>query len=427
MMLVGVIAIPAGLSGQLAAPDREASAAAEAPWPMFGRTARHEGRTPVVGVQSGTLAWTFETSPTELGANSPIVGADGAVYVADAAGLTALSATGSLLWRYQPGDRVKVPALGADGRIYVGSRTGLAALEPDGTVAWTYQMGFTFGPVVAPDGTIYVIAVGLLRPSSIGGEAVYALKPDGTLRWRQPVPGASGTPALGPAGTVYVTNRRTECNGEDCFCLGRLLALDPTTGRSRRVFSNPVGCFTTPPVVGGEGSDETVFVATEWGRSLYAILPGDPDTGGELKWKYDVDGFIASPPALGGAGTVYVPSGDGLVYAIRTDGTLAWRYETEGHGGPGEGSLGMTSSAVVGGDGTVYVASQDSYVYALTPDGTLKWRYQTKGEPGERGVIQTSPAISGDGSLYISGWIGNPQPKKYLLYAFGPAPGLAPQ
>ena len=111
ILLIGVIALPAGLSGQSAAPDREASAVAEAPWPMFGRTARHEGRTPVVGVQSGVLAWTFETDRTELGATSPIVGADGALYIADAAGLTAVSATGSLLWHYRPGGRASVPAL----------------------------------------------------------------------------------------------------------------------------------------------------------------------------------------------------------------------------------------------------------------------------------------------------------------------------
>jgi outer membrane protein assembly factor BamB len=61
-------------------------------------------------------------------------------------------------------------------------------------------------------------------------------------------------------------------------------------------------------------------------------------------------------------------------------------------------------------------------VYALNSDGTLKWSHQTVGGSGERSVIQTSPAIGGDGTLYISGWIGDPQPTMFFLYAFGPAP-----
>jgi outer membrane protein assembly factor BamB len=381
---------------------------------MFGRTARHEGRTPVVGPQSAALAWTYETDDTGLGARSPVVGTDGTLYVVDAAGLTALSPAGTLLWRFQPGGAVSVPALGSDGTIYVGSPVGLAALAPAGSVAWTYPSGATGGATVAPNGTVYAIG---------SGPAVYALLPDGTLQWRQEVPGVFGMPALGPAGILYVTGSREACNIEFCVSFGRIFALDPATGRSRVVYSNlATGVFTSPPVVGGDG---TIYVGTDPDLSAAALFAIRPSGG--RKWRRKVGGFIESPPALGADGTVYVAGGDGFVYAIRPNGRLAWRYETEGVGGPGQGSLGMTSSPVVGGDGTIYVGSQDGFVYAIDPSGTLKWRHQTTGGPGETSVIQTSPAIGGDGTIYLSGWIGDPQPKRYLLYAFGPAAGLAPR
>jgi outer membrane protein assembly factor BamB len=71
----------------------------------------------------------------------------------------------------------------------------------------------------------------------------------------------------------------------------------------------------------------------------------------------------------------------------------------------------------VGGDGTIYIGGQDGYVYALDPAGTLKWEHQTGT------VIQTSPAIGPDGTLYLSGW-QNVTIGPWILFAFGPGPGV---
>jgi len=40
-----------------------------------------------------------------------------------------------------------------------------------------------------------------------------------------------------------------------------------------------------------------------------------------------------------------------------------------------------------GNDGTVYVGPSDTYVYALNPDGSLKWKYQTDG------IVSFSPVV----------------------------------
>lgn len=411
VLLFSIVALTASLAVQ-GAVCAAAAEAQNALWPMFGRTAQHEGRSPVVGAQSAALAWSLEIGDTGMGASSPIVDASGTLYVTDTTGLTALTPGGVPLWNYRPGGTLSMPALGADGAIFLGTSAGLTALTAAGTPAWIYPSGQTGGPVVAQDGTVFAVG---------DGPAVYALRPGGALLWRRPLPGIYGVPALGPAGAVYVNGFYKLCGIEGCVPFGRLFTLDPATGRPRLVFANrSVGYFTSPPVVIPDG---TIFVGTGLGALVPALYAIRPD--GKLLWRHPVGGFILSPPAIGTDGTLYVGAGDGFLYALRSDGSRDWRYETEGVGGPGEGSLGMTSSPVVGGDGTIYVGSQDGFVYALDRYGFLKWRHHIAGGTGERAVIQSSPAIGWGGTLYIAGWIDNPQPTRCILFAFGPDPPAA--
>jgi len=81
--------------------------------------------------------------------------------------------------------------------------------------------------------------------------------------------------------------------------------------------------------------------------------------------------IICSSPAVGDDGTVYIGSWDTCLYAVHPDGTIKWKYRTNG---------GIASSPAVGDDGTVYVGSYDRYVHAVNPDGTLKWKVETWSE-----------------------------------------------
>lgn len=394
------------------APADEAAQAAlilGVPWPMVGRTAGHTGRSPVVGAQRAALRWSRPTAESGLRDGSPIIGRDGTLFVAEATVLTAFSPAGAPLWKYQPGANLSVPALGLGGTILVGSGAGLVALARDGTHVWTYPSGATATPVVALDGSIYAVG---------SGPAVYALRPNGTLRWQRALPGIRGMPSVGPDDTVYVIGVRQQCTIDVCFQFGQLFALDPNTGGPRLVYDHAAGGSIAAPAV--IGMDGTIYLAAgDFGPSaIVALRPG-----GSVKWARRVGGGFLSAPALGWDGKIYAGSLDGYVYALRRDGSVAWRFRTEGVGGPGEGSLGVTSSPAIGGDGTVYVGSQDGFLYALYPHGILKWRHETRGDPGERTSIQSSPAIGPDGTVYISGWIGNPQPVRGVLYAFGPGPG----
>jgi len=96
--------------------------------------------------------------------------------------------------------------------------------------------------------------------------------------------------------------------------------------------------------------------------------------------------FLAPIPADFAAGyTARTPvrHGDGEV-AAAAPGTLKWAYVT---GGP------ITASPAIGGDGTIYVGSYDNKLYAVNPKGTFKWSYGT-------GIITMGVSIGPDGTIY---------------------------
>ncbi|MCE5250441.1 PQQ-binding-like beta-propeller repeat protein, partial [bacterium] len=111
-----------------------------------------------------------------------------------------------------------------------------------------------------------------------------------------------------------------------------------------------------------------------------------------VKWKYRTGGNIfESSPVIGSDGTVYVESNDSYLNAVKSDGTLKWKFQT--------GQAGMSAgyaSPAIGADGTVYVGSEDKYLYAVTSDGTLKWKFQAGGS-----LYASSPAIGSDGTVYV--------------------------
>ena len=91
------------------------------------------------------------------------------------------------------------PAIGTDGTIYVGSWMGyLYALNPNGTLKWRFQTGDSLAssPAIGADGTIYV---------GSSDNYIYALNPDGKLKWNyQTGDNVASSPAIGADGTVYI-------------------------------------------------------------------------------------------------------------------------------------------------------------------------------------------------------------------------------
>jgi outer membrane protein assembly factor BamB len=351
------------------------------------------------------------------------------------------------------------PAIGADGTIYFATgvlfynTTGsLHAAKPDGTLKWSYALENSSddnniwtadnngaSPAIGPDGTVYLVD---------HRNVVYAVNPDGTEKWKRKAPLESDgawhvgqkTPALAADGTLYV-------------CAGlTLYALDPDDGTITWSVPNLRGgnvCATSVSVAG----DGTIYVVSNDG--LYAINPNGtfkwpapflltyndeksysapaigPDgtvyfgaerypegylyavkSDGTLKWRYTVPGkrCVRASPAIGIDGTVYVttkaywddtapePRQPALCLAFNPDGTLKWSYEiTASDWIPV--AQDSYSSPAIGADGTIYFGAETTFIYALNADGTLKWK-----ENFNNGINWSSPAIIADGTLYLGGF-----------------------
>jgi len=226
-------------------------------------------------------------------------------------------------WRFPAGNWCHgSPSIGPDGTIYFGSHDFyLYAVNPNGTLKWKYDAEDVVGdfgshPAIADDGTIYF--------GTKYGSWIQAVNPDGTSKWKYQVPEIDTSITIDDNGIIYYGHR-------------------------------------------GNGVD--------------ARYPN-----GTLKWRYETDGCVMSTPAIDENDIVYFGSHDHNIYAIYPNGTLKWRYKT-GHW--------VHGSPTIAPDGTIYCGSDDEYVYALYPNGTLKWKTNIES------CMRCSPSLDKEGNLYF--------------------------
>ena len=116
-------------------------------------------------------------------------------------------------WVFNPDGAISYsPAIGEDKTLYFGDSDGVFyAVGQDGIERWRFNISGrvnTGTPVIAPDGSIYV-----LFSDGSGDERLYALASDGTLKWTFRVGLGSTAPVVGADGTVYITtNTMTALN-----------------------------------------------------------------------------------------------------------------------------------------------------------------------------------------------------------------------
>jgi outer membrane protein assembly factor BamB len=287
------------------------------------------------------------------------------------------------IWRFQiaAGQVTSLyssPAIGPDGTIYVGSYdSALYAVNPNGTLKWRYltQASVRSSPAIGADGTVYF---------GSDDNHLYALNPDdGTVKWSYLTSGNVQTaPAIAVDGTVYVGSYDN-----------RLYALNPDGTLKWSFLAG--GKVTSSPAIAADG---IIYFGSD-DHCFYALNPD-----GTQKWNLDLTGHVNyASAAIGSDGTIYCGSDLNRLtenfYALNPDGTRRWSY-TAGRN--------VRSSPAVAADGTIYIGTDRSNVYALNPDGSLKWSYQTDGD-----IIYSSPAIGSDGTVYVGS-------QDNFLYALNP-------
>ncbi len=368
--------------GSTATQGSSMSVTSQSPWPKFRNNLQSTGLSAIVATSTtGALEWSYTT---ENDVYSPVIAADGTIYVASDNGyasqgyIYALSHNGGLDWSYQAYSGSTLwtnpcPTVGADGTIYIQFHAALYALNPAGTTKWslgTGNWGSSEGTAIGPDGTIYI---------GFGNNKLYAITPtttQGLVKWTYPTGNQIfSTPSIGVNGTIYV--------GSDD---GNIYAITPTGGLK---WSYTTGSsIDSSPAIGADG---TIYVGSQ-DHYIYAI-----NQDGTLKWRYATASPVESSPAIGSDGTIYIGGDDAYMYAFNPDGTVKW-----------QDYLGASidySTPAIGTDGTIYVGDVNGIFYAFNPDGTVKWSYPTGGP------IVSSPAIGADGTVYIGSDDGH-------LYAF---------
>lgn len=201
----------------------------------------------------GSPSWSFETGVTcTCTETSPAIGRDGTIYFASGEILYALYPDGSVRWTYDSVyDIVGPPAVTPDGVVYLPSGA-LIAVDANGAFLWQSPLFAPQGtPAIGVDGTIYVNSASPIH--------LYALTPDGALKWRNPVvggadPGLASSPAIGADGTIYV-GETVDVGGE---ADGLVLAINRMGRSSGRLIT-----------VGGQPPSRSVAT----GRSTSALDP----------------------------------------------------------------------------------------------------------------------------------------------------------
>jgi hypothetical protein len=315
-------------------------------------------------------------------------------------GVSRVTASGAQpLWVKPISEPVPLLVLGRDKSIYGGSSgRRVYAWTPTGELKWSRDsVNYDGQVVIAPDNNIH----------SWNGTSWIITDPQGAeVRREQLTTGQSSCQiVISQDGIVYLTTFGVtvkSLTGTLQWSAGavRSMALDP--------LGNPFGLVT--------------LVSVDPAKAILAFT----QTGAE-RWRYDftntastlviagtnkvvsttasgkliilespntVLGAFDSPtvksytgtPLIAPDGTV-VASVDGIVYALRPDGSVRWTYPG---GAPG----------LIAQDGTILLLSTPGIV-ALTIDGAILWQYAVS-PPGSADGVATPPVLADDGTLYFS-------------------------
>ena len=207
------------------------------------------------------------------------------------------------------------------------------SIKPNGTLNWdtTYENGFfQKSPVFSPDGnTIYIAG----RDSNL-----FALKLDGSLKWKF-----------------------------SCKKIQR------------------------SPIIDNEGK---IYFASE--GYIYALNPNS-----EIKWSYPTFNVGYSIPTIDKSGNIYVMTSDTTccpyyqaLVSLNYAGEFRWKYIFND-----EESDDFWQPLICDSEGTVYLGSTFGYnYYAISSDGTLKWKLPLEFNNQQ---VDNTGAISKDGRLYL--------------------------
>lgn len=340
---------------------------ADAPWPVMRGNPASTGAPwaalePVLGTGLGVRR--FRTGNGIF--STPVIGADERIYVgsADHHVYCFDPIAGEEVWRFKTGEIIDSAAcLGPHGGLYVPSGDGsIYALDLEGKERWRFDLlGDRAGRVTTStifwwEGNVTLGPNGLLFAGN-DDFYLYAIDPaDGSVRWALPT-GLHiwGAPAFGE-GLVVVPS----------FDL-KLYACDQDTGALRWTAALDNFVSSSPAVAEGQ-----VFVG-----SFAGTVEGFSLADGRKTLSVDLGAPVYASPAISADGQLIVGALDGVISSIDlASGEVRWSYST---GDAVRGSAALGPDPEQRCDYLIYVPSGDGSVYALEPSGARRWSLDLTG------------------------------------------------
>lgn len=355
--------------------------------------------------------------------------------------------TPNVIWRKDiPLGIIHGPVIGYNDDLFLGTRAVNSSevnffysLDKNGNNIWTFETEGArpnvAGATIAEDGTIFFSSLGF---SSLTGGGLYALNPDGTLKWQNKkfmksyytrfISVAKNNNILLPfLDTLYTIKRE---NGEVIdsvfipyidddlvfsvggdtiyFFSGRIFTQDPkklnaVTIQGDHIWSVEVVHNYGSPLI--DNNNRIYFFASETlgDKFLYCLNPN-----GTVNWKYPLDSNENyenySSPTIDGNGNVIFPSSkfvqpdadSGYITSLDYSGNLNWRVAI-GHYWD-DGAF-INSGLVCDAEGKIYCGSSlgtSTNFWCLANNGTILWKLDLEGYE-----YDTSPAINSEGTLFI--------------------------
>jgi len=243
----------------------------------------------------GTLKWKFFTEGGDI-SSSAVIGEDGTIYFGDLGDfgqnskIWAVNPNGTEKWHYTINDYIySDPAIGDDGTIYIGSNDNyLYAINPDGTLKWRFKTGkeVAGSASIATDGTIYAYGT--------WDNYLYALHPNnGSVKWKCNIK-CNSNPSIGSDGTIYI-------GGDE-----KLYAVYPNgTVRWSCFLGNGRWIGGSAPAISADG---TIYVGICIGNMEGGEIIAVNHDGIEQWRKRIAKDWVHSSPSIAEDGTVYIGS-----------------------------------------------------------------------------------------------------------------------
>jgi len=313
---------------------------AAAPWPTHHRDFRNSDYTPFPAATELEIAWTALDGYAII--TAPVIGRDGTVYIStgkeNTGNLHAFSRYGRHLWTHPGVDSKAItssPIIDERGVLYITDKDQLWAVNPDGSTRWSQ-------PVPAPFATAFFIDTNSIGGITLQGDVLLFNRDTGSPN--APSIQLPGTPPVLSTNTIPVWNGLIDPAIVDSIIAGLLGYGD---------------LVANTPAVHPNGT--LVLIATGDGI-LYGIhvAPGDI----HIEYQETIGGGSGSSPTISADGHyVFFSDGDGFLYAHDAlTGTFRWKKY-----------LGKTfASSTIDENNTLYTGAGQSVV--ALKDGSTIWQ-----------------------------------------------------